>query len=391
MLNTPFSPWPSYTDEEVLAASQVLRSNRVNYWTGNECREFETEFATLAQADYAVALANGTLALDAVWPALGIGPGDEVIVTPRSFMASASTIVMAGATPIFADVDPDSQNITAETVAPLISARTRAILCVHLAGWPCEMNEMRNLAAARNIALVEDCAQAHGARYNNRSVGDLGDIAAWSFCQDKIMTTGGEGGMVTTSNEEYWSSIWSLKDHGKSYEAVYKREHRPGFRWVHESFGSNWRMTEIQAAIGRLQIKRLPEWHAKRTENAKTIAAAWGDLDALRIPMPPSHIQHAWYKFYAFVRPDMLKSGWDRDRLVAEINTQGVPCYMGSCSEIYLEKAFTDRNIGPPARLPVARALGETSMMFLVHPTLSADEIAKTCTVVRQVVQQAKR
>lgn len=389
MLNTPFSPWPSFTEEEANAARDVILSNRVNYWTGQECREFEKEFAAWAGAQYAVALANGTLALDLALVALGIGSGDEVIVTSRTFLASASSIVNAGAVPVFADVDADSQNITAETIARVLTPKTRAIIAVHLAGWPCDMDPIMALAQQHNLYVIEDCAQAHGAQYKGRAVGTIGHVGAWSFCQDKIMTTGGEGGMVTTNDESLWRTMWSYKDHGKSYEAVYEREHPAGFRWLHESFGTNWRLTEMQAAIGRIQLRRMPQWQQQRLANAQRIWQAAAGCPALRVPEVPADIRHAAYKCYVFVRPELLAEGWDRDRIMAEINALGVPCYSGSCSEIYLEKAFDNTGWRPQEPLVVARELGETSLMFLVHPTLTEAEIDKTCATIRQVMQHA--
>ena len=369
----------------------MLKSNRVNYWTGEECRAFEREFAEFADTSSAIALANGTVALELAVKALGIGEGDEVIVTPRSFLASASCVTETGAVPVFVDVDPNSQNITAATIDAAIGARTRAILCVHHAGWPCDMEGILESAHQHGLAVIEDCAQAHGARYRDQPVGSFGDIGAWSFCQDKIMTTGGEGGMVTTNDRELWSKMWSLKDHGKSYEAVYERKHPPGFRWLHESFGTNGRMTEMQAAIGRIQLKRMPEWHKRRLEIANTIWSAARALSGLRVPEIPDHVEHAAYKCYVFVRPDALKSGWDRDRIMAEINELGVPCYSGSCPEVYLEKAFDGTGYRPEKRLPIARELGETSLMFLCHPTLTADEVAKTCQVLESVMRRATK
>ncbi|WP_315919353.1 DegT/DnrJ/EryC1/StrS aminotransferase family protein [Mesorhizobium sp. SP-1A] len=391
MLNTPFSPWPSFTEQEVEAVSRVLRSNRVNYWTGEEGRSFEREFAEWAGTDHAVAMANGTLAIDAAWPALGIGEGDEVICTPRTYCASASSIAMAGARPIFADVDLDSQNITPETVEPLITKQTRAIMCVHLAGWPCDMEGFVDLARKHDMALVEDCAQAHGAAISGRPVGSFGNIGSWSFCQDKIITTGGEGGMVTTSDEALWKKIWSYKDHGKSWDAVYKREHAPGFRWLHESLGSNFRLTEMQAAIGRIQLARMPEWHAARKSNAGRLTSAFREIDGLRNPEVPAEMEHAWYKFYAFIEPEALKDGWSRDRIMNAVTAAGVPCYSGSCPEVYREKVFIEAGMAPPQRLPNALALGETSLMFLVHPTLTEAEIARTCDVVASVMKGAVR
>ena len=391
MLDTAFHPWPSFSVEEIEAVGAVLKSGRVNYWTGSEGREFEKEFAVWCGTKHAVALANGTLALEACWRALGIGAGDEVIVTPRTFLASASSINTAGAIPVFADVDRDSQNITPETAVRVLTPKTRAILCVHLAGWPCEMEGFKALAKAHKLFLVEDCAQAHGATYQDAMVGSFGDISAWSFCQDKIMTTGGEGGMITTNDRELWSKVWAYKDHGKSWEAVYEREHPPGFRWLHESIGSNWRMMEIQAAIGRLQLKEMPAWQRARARNAARIFDVARDLSVVRVPQIPNHVRHGWYRAYLFVRPEALKTGWSRDRIIAEINGRGVPSYQGSCSEIYLEKAFDHVPGRPGERLPVARDLGETSVMFLVHPTLRDDEIAKTADVLRDVMMMAQR
>lgn len=389
MLNTPFSPWPSFTAEEADAVHGVLLSNKVNYWTGTECRDFEKEFAAWVGTSHAVALSNGTLALDVALKALGIGSGDEVIVTPRTFIASVSCVVNAGATPVFADVDADSGNLSAETIARVVTPRTRAVICVHLAGWPCDMDPIMALADEHGFKVIEDCAQAHGARYKGRMVGNIGHIGAWSFCQDKIMTTGGEGGMVTTNDESLWRAMWEFKDHGKSYGAVYERQHPPGFRWLHESFGTNWRMLEMQAVIGRIQLRRMDDWTAMRTRHAEAIWAAARPYSAVRVPPIPQDNVHAHYKTYVYVQADRLASGWSRDRIVESIQANGVPCYQGSCSEVYLESAFDATGWRPEKRLPVAKELGETSLMFLVHPTLVADEIAKTCEAVSEVLSAA--
>ncbi|MGP5574439.1 DegT/DnrJ/EryC1/StrS family aminotransferase [Psychrobacter faecalis] len=394
MLNTPFSPWPSFTQEEADAVSQVLLSNKVNYWTGQECRQFETEFAKWADSKYAIAMGNGTLALDVALQALEIGAGDEVIVTPRTFIASISSVVNAGATPVFADVDEATGNITPESIAAVLTAKTKAIVCVHLAGWPCDMDGIMALADKHNLYVIEDCAQAHGARYKGRSVGSIGHIGAWSFCQDKVMTTGGEGGMVTTNDEQLWRKMWAYKDHGKSYAAVYETEHPPGYRWLHESFGTNWRMTEMQAVLGRIQLTRMPDWTAKRTANAHTIldaCAKWeakGYLSVPRLEESPQFADstHAYYKLYVYVQPDNLPKEWSRDRIIEEINKLGVPCFSGSASEVYLEKAFDNTGLRPESRLPVAKQLGETSLMFLVHPTLTADEIKQTLQAIDSVL-----
>jgi len=393
MLNTPFSPWPKFTQHEADAVSRVLLSNKVNYWTGEECRQFEREFADWVGSKYAIALGNGTLALDVALQALDIGAGDEVIVTPRTFIASISSIVNAGATPVFADVDEATGNITAETITAVLSDKTKGIVCVHLAGWPCDMNSIMALADEHDLYVIEDCAQAHGARYKGRSVGSIGHVGAWSFCQDKIMTTGGEGGMVTTDSELLWRKMWAYKDHGKSYAAVYETEQSPGYNWLHESFGTNWRMTEMQGVLGRIQLEKMNEWTAKRTANAQAILEAcskWESKGYLYVPRLEhlaqfSNANHAYYKLYVYVQSDNLPDRWTRDRIIEAINNQGVPCFSGSASEVYLERAFDNTGLRPNIRLPMAKQLGESSLMFLVHPTLTAAEIKLTIQAIDSV------
>lgn len=395
MLNSKFSPWPSFSSEEADAVSRVLLSNKVNYWTGQECREFEKEFAQWAGTSYAVALANGTLALDAALKALDIGVGDEVVVTPRSFIASVSCVVNAGAMPVFADVDADTGNLTAQSIAKVLTAKTKAIICVHLAGWPCDMDEIMTLADERGLKVIEDCAQAHGAIYRGRSVGSIGHIGAWSFCQDKIMTTGGEGGMVTTNDEALWRRMWSYKDHGKDFDAVYNQQHPLGFRWLHHSFGTNWRMLEMQAVIGRIQLRKMHEWTAIRHKHASLLRDACCDFageDGL-LSVPDLHFvsrmgddsRHAYYRYYVTIRPERLVDGWSRDKIIETFTKQGIPCFSGSCSEIYLEKAFENHPSKPAESLPMSKSLGDQSLMFLVHPTLTDQEMKAVCDGIKHV------
>ena len=410
MIKASLSHWPSYTQDEVDAVSRVLLSNEVNYWTGQEGRNFEREFALWSDSKYAIAVANGTVALDLALAGCGIGArnggkaDDEVIVTPRTFVASVSSIVNAGAIPKFADVDKNSGNINQHTIKAVLTKKTKGIVAVHLAGWPCDMQPIMELAREKNIRVIEDCAQAHGARYQGRSVGSLGDVAAWSFCQDKIMTTGGEGGMVTTNDQGLWSVMWSFKDHGKSWEAVYERDHPPGFRWVHESFGTNWRMTEMQAAIGRIQLTRIDDWNNKRDNNAQVLIKALEPFadegGPIRLPKfscercTETNInktcKHAYYKYYAYVRPENLAKYWSRDRIIQEINALGTPCFSGSCSEVYLERAFDGTGLRPGERLSGAKELGETSLMFLVHPTLTISEMKNATTAISRVMKRAQ-
>lgn len=390
MLNTAFSSWPSYSVEEADALHRVLLSNKVNYWTGNETREFECEFAGYTNCKYAIALANGTLALDLALQALGIGPGDEVIVTPRTFIASISSVVTAGATPVFVDVDENSQNIEARNIASGITKKTRAVIVVHLAGMPADMDPIMELAKIHDFKVIEDCAQAHGAQYKGRSVGSIGHIGAWSFCQDKIMTTGGEGGMVTTNDQDLWSFMWSYKDHGKSWEAVYEKEHGPGFRWVHESFGTNWRMSELQGVLGRIQTARMPVWQKSRLRNAQQIWNICESIPWLRVPSIGQELRHAAYKAYVFIRPELLSADCTRDAIIEMLREEGIPAYQGSCSEVYLEKAFDNTGYRPVERLPVAQQLGKTSLMFLVHPTLEQQHIDETVRALESVDRQLR-
>ena len=387
MLNTAFEPWPSFTQQEADAVSNVLLSNKVNYWTGQECREFEKEFAEFAQTKYAVALTNGTVALDVALKALDIGEGDDVIVTSRTFLASASSIVTAGANPIFADVELDSQNISRRTIEAVLTPNTKAIICVHLAGWMCDMDPIMQLAEEKGLFVIEDCAQAHGAMYKGHAAGSIGHISAWSFCQDKIMTTGGEGGMVTTNDEALWKKMWSYKDHGKNYDSIYHKQHPPGFRWLHDSFGTNWRMMEMQAVIGRIQLTKMVEWTQKRSKNMQQILAAFDASPYFTVNSPSEDYVHACYKCYVQVNLEQLPEAWSRDRIMQEINALNVPCFSGSCSEVYLEHAFDDTPWRPEQRLVNAQQLGETSLMFLVHPTLSAKSIEATVNAIQQVIE----
>ncbi|MDC1118694.1 DegT/DnrJ/EryC1/StrS aminotransferase family protein [Alphaproteobacteria bacterium] len=392
MLSSQFSPWPSYSEEEADAVKRVLLSNKVNYWTGDECRQFENEYASFTNCNHAIAVANGTVALDLALKVIDLSPGDEIIVTSRTFLATVSSIVNAGLRPVFADVDKKTQNIDAGAIKGLLTEKTRAIMCVHFAGWPCDMDPILTLARSQGLYVIEDCAQAHGAVYKGKPVGSLGDIGCWSFCQDKIITTGGEGGMVTTNDSDLWSKMWAYKDHGKSWESVNKSHKSAGFRWLHDSFGTNWRMTEMQAVIGRIQLKRMPDWHYRRNKFLKQIWAAANEVSYLHAQKfscldcdgscsVENACHHAAYKCYVFLDISVM----DRDAVIKTINDQGVPCYHGGCSEVYLEKAFDQTGLRPVKRLPVAKQLGDSSLMFLCHPTLTENEVQKTCDVIKKL------
>ncbi len=385
------SPWPVFADDEVSAVTETLRSGKVNYWTGDLCRQFERAYSAYTGARYAVAVANGTVALELALYALGIGAGDEVITPSRTYVASASCAVARGALPVVVDVDRATQNICPAAIRAAITPRTRAIIVVHLAGWPCDMDAIMAIAREFDLKVIEDCAQAHGAMYRGKPVGSIGHAAAFSFCQDKIISTGGEGGMLTTSDEQVWERAWAYKDIGRSYDAVYRREHAPGFRWLTESFGTNWRMTEMQAAIGLLQLSKLDGWIERRSAHAMQLTELFMRIPAVRVTVPPPDVRHAYYKYYVFVEPSLLAPDWSRDRIVDALNARGVPCFVGSCSEIYLEKAFETLPMRPSERLPVARELGETSLMFMVHPTLAPGWLDEVGSVIVAVFADAAR
>ncbi|MBX3354353.1 MAG: DegT/DnrJ/EryC1/StrS aminotransferase family protein [Phycisphaeraceae bacterium] len=385
------APWPHFDQEMIDAAASVLRSGRVNWWTGSECRTFEREWCDTFGLTHALAMANGSVSLEVALKALGIGPGDEVIVTPRSYVASASCVALVGATPIFADIDRRSQNLSAETIEAVITPRTKAIIPVHLYGWPCDMPAIMAVARRHGLKVIEDCAQAHGATIDDRPVGSFGDFASWSFCQDKIITTGGEGGMLTTANESLWKVAWSLSQHGKSWEQAMAPPSAPGFRWLIERMGSNYRMTEMQAAIGRVQLRRLPAWIAARQRNAATLRAVLEESPLIDLRWPSPREGHVFYRVAAQVRPEALAPGWSRDRIMTEISALGVPCFVGVCPEIQLECAFQPPGGGPNTSLPTAAEVGARSLAFLVHPTIDAHAMDACAAVVAQVLARAAK
>ena len=365
----PTPAWPYYAPDEIAAVTETLRSGKVNQWTGNQVGLFEQTFAELHRMPFALALANGSLALEAILRAFRVGPGDEVIVTPRSFVASVSCVNLVGAKPVFADVDIDSEAIAPATVRPLINDRTKAIIVVHLSGRPADMPGFVELARRHNILLFEDCAQAHGARIEGKFVGSFGHASAFSFCQDKIISTGGEGGMALFQDESAWRRAWSYRDHGKDRDEVLNHSSSAGFRWLHKSIGSNWRLTEMQAAIGLRQLAKLASWTAARTANARRLEHWLTAYPSIHIPALPANHQHAFYRFNFRVEPKRLKSDWNRDRIMRALIAEGIPCLSGTCPEIYLQRAYCG-SMKDFQRLPGAAYLGTVSLALLVHPTL---------------------
>ncbi len=388
-VSQPLAPWPYFDDRQLDKVTEVLKSGKVNYWTGPEGRLFEQEYAEYLGIQHAIALTNGTVAIELALQAIDLLPGEEVIVPSHTFIATASAVTMQRGVPVFADIDPVTQNVTAATLAAQITDKTRAMIVVHMGGRPCEMQEINELAKKHGLIVIEDCAQAHGARYRGRPVGTLGHLGAFSFCQDKIITTGGEGGLLVTNDTNLWKRAWSFKDHGKNWDKITDKPVPGVFRWLHDSLGTNWRLTETQSAIGRLALEQLDEQVEIRRQHAAQLAAVLSQHPAVKIAPVPEHLYHSFYKFYFRIEPARLQAGWTRDKIAQAVLAEGVFCGSGSCAEIYLEEAFERNHLRPTHRFPAARSFGETSLMLQVHPTLSAAEIQTTAEAVLKVLHVA--
>lgn len=382
-------PWPFYDADETAAVTHVLSSGRVNAWTGNDVANFEAEAAQYIGRTRSIALSNGSVALELALRALAIGPGDEVIVPARSFVATASSVSLTGATPVFADVDFHAQVVSVATIEPLVGARTRAIVPVHLNGWPCDMPAIMEFAKRRNLRVIEDCAQSFGATIGGVKLGTFGDAAAFSFCQDKIVSTGGEGGMVMFADERAADIAWSFKDHGKSFDKMFRTGHPPGYRWIHDGIGTNWRMTGLQAAIGRVQLGKLDRWLAARRSNAARLASVFGRFACMRIPAVPPEYGHARYRLETTIDETLLRPGWSRDKVMMALNAEGIAANVGCCPEIYREAAFNREKTYP--RLPNAERLGRESLVFLTHPTIDESYLSDCETAIQKVIGAACR
>lgn len=393
MLNHPnISPWPYFENDEIEAANKTLISGKVNYWTGDLGKQFEVAYAKSVGKKYGIALSNGTVALELALRVLGIKAGDEVIVTSRSYVASASCVVLLGAVPVFADVEFESGNISAETIDPLITNKTKAIIPVHVGGWPCNMPEIMDLAAKYDLKVVEDCAQAHGAAIGGKPVGAWGHASIFSFCQDKIISTGGEGGMLLLDDEAAFKQAWAYKDIGRSYDAVYHRQHPAGFRWLTESAGSNFRMTEFQAAIGLKQLGKLSRWVEKRNQHANAIIEVLKSFNFISVPVLNSNTgnQNAHYRLYATVNPNykavFIENESLRDTVVNQLVKEGVPCFSGACSEIYREKLFIDLGYTPRKPCKNAEFFSEQAFCFLVHHTITSSQMDHITAIIRSTL-----
>ena len=389
------APWPVIDEQGKEAVLCVLESGKINYWTGEETKKFEEEFAAYCDVPYALAVSNGTLALELALRACGIGEGDEVIVPSRTFIATAGSVAAVGATPVVCDIDPNTNNMSALDVAKVLTPRTKAIIAVHLGGYPAPMDELHDLAKQVDAYMLEDCAQAHGATYRGRKVGSLGDAGCFSFCQDKIMPLG-EGGMITFHNKKMYERAWSYRDHGRSLEKMQAAAEQPSssFKWLTDSFGSNARMGEMEGALGRVMLRALPQYHAQRTVHAYQLVNVMNELSGVE-PLILSNAEraegsaHAFYRLYARIDTSALVEGWSRDRILAELNTLGVPVQYGSCALIGREKAFEGFAASQLSEWPQAQKVHENSLAFLVHPTLTEADIEGIGAALAQVMHQA--
>mgnify|MGYP006075360503 FL=1 len=388
---------PFYSKESIQKIGPMLKSGKVNYWSGNEGKKFENEFSNYLGNKYSIALSNGSVALEVALQALKLKKKDQIIVSPRSFIISASCTINLGLKPIFADVDSNG-NLNIEGIKKIYNKNIKAIILVHLNGLPCDLDPIVKFAKKNKIYLIEDCSQAHGAIYKGKKVGTFGDISTWSFCQDKIISTGGEGGLISTNNKKLWLKCWSLKDHGKNYNSVFFKKHKIGFRWLHDNFGSNYRMTEMQAILGRAQLKILDSQIKKRN----IIASLY--LDELRdyyekynILKKPnfnykfslnkkykklsSKSTHAFYRLNLFINKDKV----NQLKLLEQFNQKKIDCGVGSCPEIYREKVFKKFKLYPKKRLTNAKLLGETSITFPIDANRKLTKVKREILLIKRI------
>jgi len=411
----PFPAWPPVLYETLCAdvagahdneyyfkqvlqhAGAVLTSGRLNYHTGVQTKAFEEAFAAFAGVPYALAVANGTVALELALRALGVGmlPGEEVIVPSRTFIATAGAVRAVGAIPVIADVDPATNCLTAVSVARVLTPRTTAVIPVHLGGFPAPVPEIISLAEQVGAVVIEDCAQALGARYRGAAVGSMGAAGCFSFCQDKILPLG-EGGMITFAEEEAFKRAWAYRDHGRNWDKAHEvpvGEASSQFRWLCDTFGTNARMTEVQGALGSVALVELESWLAQRALNARVLIEALAELDGIAPVVLPDFLAvdsaHAFYRLYATVDPARLAEGWTRDRIIDALNAEGVPVQYGSCALISNERAFIDAEIITNVDLPGAREADETSLAFFVHPSASVADMADVAAALRKVMAVA--
>jgi dTDP-4-amino-4,6-dideoxygalactose transaminase len=389
-----------YNKKQIKLVSEILEKNKTNYWTGDHGRLFEREFSKYHGTKYSVCVSNGSVALEIALRALGLKGGSSVLVTPRSFIISASCVLNVGLKPIFADVDLNG-NVNIEGIKKAYKRGVKSIIVVHLNGLSCDFDPIVKFAKEKKLYLIEDCSQAHGAIYKGKKVGSFGDIATWSFCQDKIISTGGEGGMISTNNKKLWEKCWSIKDHGKNYNSIFYKTHKIGFRWLHDNLGSNYRMTEMQAAIGREQLKTLDNQLKIRNAIAnlylKELKNYYQKYHLLQKPdfkcqACPSKqnekkcnkCMHAFYRLNLFINKNKI----NQIKLIKQLNKSKINCSVGSCPEIYREKIFKKLKLYPKQRLPNAKLLDKSSIMFPIDPGRSMTKVKTEINSIKGILNK---
>jgi dTDP-4-amino-4,6-dideoxygalactose transaminase len=386
-----------YSKSQIQSVTSILKKNKTNYWTGDHGRLFVREFSKYHSVKYSVCVSNGSVALEIALRALALKAGSSVLVTPRSFVISASCVLNMGLKPIFADVDLNG-NVNIEGIKKAYKPGVKAIIVVHLNGLSCDLDPIVKFAKEKKLYLIEDCSQAHGAIYKGKKVGTFGDIAIWSFCQDKIISTGGEGGMISTNSKKLWLTCWSIKDHGKNYNSVFYKKHKTGFRWLHDNLGSNYRMTEMQAAIGRIQLKSLDNQLKIRNAIANIYLSELKDyyqkyhllqkpdFKCQTCPFKQNEKKckkclHAFYRLNLFINKNKIK----QIKLIEQFNKNKINCSVGSCPEIYREKIFKKLKFYPKKRLSNAKLLGETSLMFPIDPARSMAKVKTEINSIKKI------
>lgn len=337
--------WPSFSEDAIQAVEAVLRSGKVNYWSGPKGMEFEKKFAAWQGSKYAISCATGTAALHIALASLGIGPGDEVIVPSYTFIATSFSVVQAGAIPRFADVNIEDHCISIESAEKLVTKRTKAIIPVHLYGNVCDMDKVLAFAKKHNLYVIEDNAEAFGGYYKGKKTGTLGHMAACSFCQNKTFTTGGEGGMVTTDNDDWAWTARSFRDHGYDVkERMNLLALEQKLPYIHNMVGWNYRMTEMQSAIGLAELDRIDNWNLPaRKRNANIIMDILRDLPQIRfMPIDTKDRQNGWYVMAFSLNIEDMNC--DIYQFVKAAAAEGTPCWKVFWPQCHTERAYKEFN-----------------------------------------------
>jgi len=377
--------WPNFSKSLLLKINKILSNGVINYTTGNLGITFEKKFSEFIGNKYSIVTCNGTVALEVAIKSLDLPRNSEIIVPARSFFASASCIVNTGNIPVFADVDLATQNILSTDIERKINKKTKAIICVHLAGLPCDMEKIVKLAKQHKLKIIEDCSQAHGAMIDNSNVGTFGDVATWSFCNDKIISTLGEGGMISTNYKKIYKFCKTYINHGTNINK--KKSNK--FIYNKNSFGTNLRITEIQSIAGLDQLKNLKKVQKIRENISKNFFKIIIKYKKFFNTFYTSkNVKSAWYRFYFFVKPNVKNFKKLRFKIIKDLNRMNVKCSTGSCPEIYLETAFKTLKNFKFKRLKNCKLLGETSIALEINHTLNRNEQKKDLTKLASVLKK---